>query len=82
MAFFLKFVTSIVLGGGLGYALFQFTVPDESDLIKHLPPHSSEQQNLFKPSYRKQPERFMNQGRPDVSFKEFKVHNSVNDTEK
>lgn len=32
MAAFLKFVASIVLGGGLGYTLFVIATPDEADI--------------------------------------------------
>ncbi|KAL6257268.1 hypothetical protein P5V15_012195 [Pogonomyrmex californicus] len=57
---FLKFIASAVLGGGLGYTLFIIASADESELIKHLPPHSAEPQSIFR-RYKKQPDKFISQ---------------------
>jgi len=34
MAAFLKFVASVVLGGGIGYVFLRIASPDESELVK------------------------------------------------
>lgn len=57
---FLKIVASLVVGGGIGYATLQLIVPKESDIIKHLPPNSSEPRPFFK-SYKSLPEIFMSE---------------------
>lgn len=50
-------------------------------LFQHLPPHSSEKQSLFTPAY-KRSQKFMNQGGPNASFKEFEVQDSACNIEK
>lgn len=74
---FVKFITSLVIGGGLGYGLLLIATPDESELVKNLPPHSSQKQNLFR-RYKQQPEEFMNSTRPKASFQEHKTQESAN----
>ena len=76
---FLKFVAAIILGGGIGYGLLVIASPNESEIVKHLPPRSSQQQNFFK-LYKQQPEEFMSQGR--VNTKEYKPRDSTNVIEK
>ncbi|KAL0112739.1 hypothetical protein PUN28_012188 [Cardiocondyla obscurior] len=77
MAFAKLLVLSTVLGGGIGYILFQFTAANESELIKNLPPYSSKPQNCFK-RYRTS-ENLMNQEKRNNNFQEFM---NRNDTEK
>lgn len=75
-------IASVVIGGGIGNALFYFVKTDEKDLIKHLPPYSSEKHNLFFPQYKKKSERLMNQERSNTGLKAFEAQNSVNHIEK
>lgn len=77
---FLKFVASIVLGGGIGYILLCIASPNEQEIVKHLPPHSSQEQNFFK--LYKQPEEFMSQNRLNTSSKKYKLQESTNIIEK
>jgi len=78
----LKYVASVVLGGGLGYGLLKLTTPKESDIVKHLPPYSSEKYNLFSSSYNQPVSSFMNQEKPKVNLKDFEPQNNAQDTKK
>lgn len=78
---FLKFVGSVILGGGLGYGLLLIASANESKLIKHLPPHSSQKHNLFE-QYQQKSEGFMSQERLNVNSKEYKPRDSTNVIEK
>ncbi|KAH0948229.1 hypothetical protein HN011_004769 [Eciton burchellii] len=45
-------LSGTIVGGGVGYVTLCSIKPDESELIKHLPPYSSESCSLYK-LYRK-----------------------------
>lgn len=81
MAFLKLSVASVILGGGIGYCLLKFASSNESEIIKHLPPHSSQQHNLFE-NYKQKPEEFMSQGRLNINSKEYKPRDSTNVIEK
>lgn len=72
---FLKFAASIVLGVGVGYGLLQIVSPKESEIVKYLPPHSSQKQNLFK-LYKQPSEEFTSQNKLNINSK--KLQDSTN----
>lgn len=78
---FLKFATSIVLGGGIGYSLLQIVSPNESEIIKYLPPYSSQEQKFFK-LYKQQSGEFINQDKLNINSKKYKLQDSTNVLEK
>lgn len=73
---FLKLAATIVLGTGIGYGLLQIASPKESEIVKYLPPHSSQKQNLFK-LYKQQSEEFMSQNKSNINSKKLQDINII-----